>query len=103
MHKRYFEKLLLKWSESRYSAIEWSLSNHEVVNRMMNHKFAEEHEMISKACENFSKNKRFINIHDDFFQKIYCLLTIDIRTDHNSEFFLSEFLKLSTLVFSSVD
>ena len=30
MHKEYFEKLLFEWSESRYSAIEWSLLSHEM-------------------------------------------------------------------------
>ena len=34
---------------------------------MMNHKFAEEYEMISKTYENFSKDKRTINILDDSF------------------------------------
>ena len=34
---------------------------------MINHKFAEEHKMISKTDENFSKDKRIINIRDDFF------------------------------------
>ena len=33
----------------------------------MNHKSAKEHEMISKTYENFSKDKRIINIDDDFF------------------------------------
>ena len=33
----------------------------------MNHKSVKEHEMISKARENFSKNKKVINIRDDLF------------------------------------
>ena len=66
--------------------------------RMMNHKFAE-HEMISKARENFSKNKEVINIRDDLFQKICCLLTIGTENDHNLKFRSFEFLKLSALFF----
>ena len=59
--------------------------------------------MISKAHENFSKDKKNINIHDNFFQKIYCLLTIDIKNNHNLKFLSLEFLKLLTFIFFSVD
>ena len=65
----------------------------------MNHKFAEEHEMISKARENFSKNKRIINIRDDFFHKICWLSAIGTESDHSLKFHSLEFLKLSTLIF----
>ena len=37
--------------------------------RMMNHKFVKEYKMISKSRKNFGKNKRIINIRDDFFFK----------------------------------
>ena len=70
---------------------------------MMNHKSAEEHEMISKTRENFSKNKRIINIRDDFFQKICCLSTIEAESDHNLRFRSFESLKLSALFFFSVN
>ena len=69
----------------------------------MNYKFAEEHEMISKIRKNFSKNKRIINIRDDFFQKICCLLIIKTENDHNIKFRSFEILKLSTFIFSSVN
>ena len=69
----------------------------------MNHKSAEEHEMISKACENFSKNKRIINIRDNFFQKICCLSAIEAENDHNLESRLFESLKLSAFIFSFVN
>ena len=56
--------------------------------------------MISKTCENFSKDQRIINIYNDFFQKIYYLLIIETENDHNNLKFCSfKFLKLSTLIF----
>ena len=67
------------------------------VNRMMNHKLAEKYEMISKACENFSKDKRIENIYDDLFQKICCLSIIKTENDHNLKSRLFKFLKLSAL------
>ena len=70
---------------------------------MMNHKFAEKHKMISKVRENFSKEKRIINIRDDFFQKTCCLSTIEIKNDHNLKSRSFEFLKLSAFIFSSVN
>ena len=70
---------------------------------MMNHKFAEEYEMISKAYENFSKNKRIINIRNDFFQKFCCLSTIKTENDHNLKSRSFKFLKLLTLIFSYVN
>ena len=69
----------------------------------MNHKSAEEHEMISKARENFSKNQRIINIRDDLFQKICCLSAIETESDHNLKFRSLEFLKLLTFIFFSVN
>ena len=71
--------------------------------RMMNHKFAEEHEMISKVRENFSKNKRIINIRDDSFQKICCLSVIETENDHNLKSRSFKFLKLSAFIFSFVN
>ena len=73
------------------------------VDRMMNHKFAKEHEMISKARENFDKNTKIINIRDDFFQKICCLLVIKTESDHNLKSCSFKFLKLSTFNFFSVN
>ena len=67
--------------------------------RMMNHKFVKEHEMILKAYENFSKNKRIINIRDDFFRKICCLSIIETENDHNLKSRSLKFLKLSVLIF----
>ena len=72
-------------------------------NRMMNHKFAKEYKMISKAYENFDKNKRIINIRDDLFQKIYCLSVIETENNHNLKFCSFKFLKLSALSFFSVN
>ena len=69
----------------------------------MNHKSAEEHEMISKTRENFSKNKRIINIRDDFFQKTCCLSVIGTESDHNLETRSLEFLKLLIFIFFSVN
>ena len=37
------------------------------IDRMMNHKFVKEYEMILKARKNFDKDKKIINIRDDFF------------------------------------
>ena len=68
--------------------------------RMINHKSAKEHEMISKICENFSKNKRTINIRDDSFQKIYCLLVIETENNHNLRSDSFKFLKLSAFFLS---
>ena len=65
----------------------------------MNHKFAEEHEMILKTHENFSKNKRIINIRDDSFQKICCLSIIKIENDYNLKSCSFKFLKLLTFIF----
>ena len=70
---------------------------------MMNHKSAKEHEMISKARENFSKNKRIINIRDDLFQKTDCLSAIETESDYNLRSRSFEFLKLSTFIFSFVN
>ena len=70
---------------------------------MINHKFAEEHEMISKSRENFSKDKKIINIRDNFFQKICCLLIIETKSDHNLKSHSFKFLKLSAFIFSSVN
>ena len=68
-------------------------------NRMMNHKSAEEHKMISKARKNFSKDKRIINIRDDLLQKICCLSAIETESDHNLKFRSLKFLKLSVFIF----
>ena len=68
-------------------------------NSMINHKFAEEHKMIAKARENFDKNKRIINICNDFFQKICCLSVIETKNDHNLKSRSFKFLKLSALIF----
>ena len=65
----------------------------------MNHKFAEEHEMISKARENFSKDQKVINIRDDLFQKTCCLSAIETESDHNLRSRSLESLKLSALIF----
>ena len=65
----------------------------------MNHKFVKKHKIISKTCENVSKNKRIINIYDDFFQKIYRLLIIKIENDHNLKFRSFKLLKLLALIF----
>ena len=69
---------------------------------MMNYKFIKKHKMILKARENFNKNKRNINIHDNFFQKICYLSIIETENDHNLKFRLFKFLKLSALTFFSV-
>ena len=66
---------------------------------MMNHKFAEEYKMISKTRENLNKDKRIINIHDDFFQKICCLSVIETESDHNLKSRLFKFLKLLIFFF----
>ena len=71
--------------------------------RVMNHKFAEGHEMISKARENFSKDQRVINIRGDFFQKTCCLSVIEAESDHNLKSRSFEFLKFSAFIFSSVN
>ena len=68
---------------------------------MMNYKSAKKHEMISKARENFSKNERSINIRDDFFQKICCLLTIETKNNHNLKSRSFKFLKFLTFIFFS--
>ena len=65
----------------------------------MNHKFAKEHEIISKAREDFSKNKRIINIRDDFFQKMCCLSIIETENNHNLKSCSFKSLKLSTFIF----
>ena len=70
---------------------------------MMNHKSAEEHEMLSKTHENFSKDQRIINIRDDFFQKICCLSAIGAESDHNLKSRSLKFLKFSAFIFSSVN
>ena len=70
---------------------------------MMNYKSAKEYEMISKTRENFSKNKRIINICNNFFQKICCLSTIETKNDHNLKFRLFKFLKLLALIFFFVN
>ena len=67
--------------------------------RMMNHISVKKHEMISKARENFDKNKRVINIRDDFFQKICCLSFIETENNHNLKSRLFKSLKLSTFSF----
>ena len=67
--------------------------------RMINHKSAEEHGMISKVRENFSKNKKTINIRDDFFQKTCCLSVTEAENDHNLRSRSFEFLKFSALIF----
>ena len=56
-------------------------------------------QMISKAREDFNKDKRVINIRNDFFQKICCLLTIKTENDYNLKSRSFKFLKLSTLIF----
>ena len=66
---------------------------------MINHKSAE-HKMILKTRENFSKNKRVINIRDDLFQKTCYLSTIETESDHNLKSRSFEFLKLSAFSFS---
>ena len=71
--------------------------------RMMNYKSAKKHEMISKTRENFDKNKRTINIRDDFFQKTCCLSTIETENNHNLKSRSLKFLKLSTFSFFSVN
>ena len=70
---------------------------------MINYKFAKEYKMISKIYENFSKNKRIINIRDDHFRKIYCLLIIETENDHNLKSCSFKFLKLSAFIFFSVN
>ena len=70
---------------------------------MMNHKSAEEYEMISKTHKNFNKNKRIINFRDGFFQKICYLSIIETKSDHNLKSRSFKFLKLSTLIFSFVN
>ena len=59
--------------------------------------------MIWKAHENFNKDKRAINIRDDFFQKICCLSIIKTENDHNLKSRSLKFLKLSALIFSFVN
>ena len=71
--------------------------------RVMNHKFAKKHEMISKVHENFSKDKRTISIRDDLFQKTCCLSTIETENDHNFKSRSFESLKLSIFIFFSVN
>ena len=56
--------------------------------------------MISKARENFRKNKRIVNICDNLFQKICCLSAIKIKNNHNLKFYSFKSLKLLTLIFS---
>ena len=70
---------------------------------MMNHKFAKEYKIISKTRENFNKNKEVINICDNLFQKIYCLLIIKTKNDHNLEFLSLKFLKFSVHIFFSIN
>ena len=70
---------------------------------MMNHKSAKEHEKISKTRENFGKNKRTINIYNDFFLKICCLSVIETENDHNLKFLSYKFLKLLAFIFSFVN
>ena len=67
---------------------------------MMNQKFAEEYESISKIHKNFSKDKRIINIRDDLFQKFYCLSIIETENDHNLKSCSFKFLKLSAFFLS---
>ena len=71
--------------------------------RMMNHKSAKRHKMISKTRENFDKDKRVINIRDDFFQKICCLSIIETENDHNLKSRSLKSLKLSAFNFLSVN
>ena len=66
---------------------------------MMNYRFAKEHKMISKTRENFSRNKKIIDICDHFFQKICCLGIIETKDDHNVKYLLFKVLKL--LIFIS--
>ena len=61
------------------------------------------YEIISKTCEDFSKNKKIINIHNNLFQKICCLLIIKTENDHNLRSRLFKFLKLSALIFFFVN
>ena len=70
---------------------------------VMNHKFIKRYEIISKTYENFSKDKRVINIYNDFFQKICCLSTIEIKNDHNLKSRSFKFLKLSIFIFFFVN
>ena len=70
---------------------------------MMNHKSAEKYKMISKTRENFSKNKRIINIRDDFFQKICCLSIIKTENDYNLKFHSFKFIKFLTFIFFCVN
>ena len=70
---------------------------------MMNYKSTEEYKMISKTRKNFSKEKKTINIRNNFFQKIYYLSVIEIENDHNLKFLSFKFFKLSALIFSSVN
>ena len=58
---------------------------------MMNYKSTKEYRMISKICENFSKNKKTINIRDNLFQKICCLSIIETENDYNLKFYLFKF------------
>ena len=71
--------------------------------RVMNHKFIKEHEMILKTCKNFDKNKRTINIRNNLFQKICCLSIIEIENDHNLKFHSFKYLKFLIFNFSSVN
>ena len=70
---------------------------------MMNHKFAERHKMISKTRENFNKDKKIINIRDNFFQKIYCLSVIETENNHNLKVRLFKSLKVSAFIFFFVN
>ena len=70
---------------------------------MMNHKFIKGHKIISKTRENFDKNKRIINIHNDFFQKTCCLSAIETENNHNLKSRFFKFLKLSTFSFFFVN
>ena len=67
---------------------------------MINHKFAKEYKIISKIYENFSKDKKVINICDNFFQKICCLSIIETENNHSLKFFSVKSLKLSSFILS---
>ena len=69
----------------------------------MNYKSTKEHKMISKTRENFSKNKKIINIHNDLLQKICCLSIIETENDYNLKSRSFEFLKFSAFIFSFVN
>ena len=103
LHKECFEKLLLEWSELRYSAAEWLLLNHKMQIQWWIVKVQKNTKWSRKLVRTLARIKRVINNRDDFFLKACSLSAVSIKNDHNLKFFSFEFLKLSAFLFSFIN